>query len=110
MQREQRRRHRSGEQVIPRNLGSNVVVKNTKHDIPSTGTITGKFRGTRRRKPHRLLIGANSGFDEMSKLYSVFLLIASLFAMEGLGMSILVAITEIEELIAPPSNPYGINR
>jgi hypothetical protein len=59
---------------------------------------------------HRLLIGANSGFDEMSKLHSVFLLIASLFAMEGLGMSILVAITEIEELIAPPSNPYGINR
>ena len=56
-------------------------------------------------KPLGLLIGANRGFDEMSKLYSVLLLIASLFAMAGLGMLILVAITEIDQLIAPTNNP-----
>jgi hypothetical protein len=46
----------------------------------------------------------------MSKLYSVLLLTASLFAMVGLGMAILVAITEIDHLIAPTNNPYGMNR
>jgi hypothetical protein len=46
----------------------------------------------------------------MSKLYSVLLLIASLFAMAGLGMAILVAITEIDHLIAPTNNLYGMNR
>jgi len=44
----------------------------------------------------------------MSKLYSALLLIASLFAMMELGMAILVAITEIDHLIAPTNNPYGI--
>jgi hypothetical protein len=57
-----------------------------------------------------LLTGANRGFDEMSKLYSVLLLIASVFAMAGLGMLILIAITEIEQLIAPTNNPYGMSR
>jgi hypothetical protein len=51
-----------------------------------------------------------TGFDAMSKLYSVLLLIASLIAMVGLGMAILVAITEIDHLIAPTNNPYGMNR
>jgi hypothetical protein len=57
-----------------------------------------------------LPIGANRGFDEISKLYSVLLLLASVFAMAGLGMLILVAITEIEQLIAPTNNPYGMSR
>jgi hypothetical protein len=43
----------------------------------------------------------------MSKLYSVLLLIVSQFAMAGLGM---VAVTEIDQLIAPTNNPYGMNR
>jgi len=46
----------------------------------------------------------------MSKLYLVLLLIGSLFAMVGFGMAILVAITEIDHLIAPTNNPYGMNR
>jgi hypothetical protein len=46
----------------------------------------------------------------MSKLYSVLLLIVSQFAMAGLGMAILVAVTEIDQLIAPTNNPYGMNR
>jgi hypothetical protein len=49
-------------------------------------------------------------FDAMSKLYSILLLVASLFAMAGLGMAILVAVTEIHHLIAPTNNPYGMNR
>jgi len=51
-----------------------------------------------------------TGFDAMSKLYLVLLLIGSLIAMVGLGMAILVAITEIDHLIAPTNNPYGMNR
>jgi len=44
----------------------------------------------------------------MSKLYFVLLLIASLVAMAGLGVLILVSITEMEQLIAPTNNPYGM--
>jgi hypothetical protein len=46
----------------------------------------------------------------MSKLYSVLLLLVSQFAMAGLGMAILVAVTKIDQLIAPTNNPYGMNR
>jgi hypothetical protein len=60
--------------------------------------------------PLGLLIDVNRGFGAMSKLYSILLLIASLFAMAGLGMAILVAITEIDHLIAPTNNSYGMNR
>jgi hypothetical protein len=45
----------------------------------------------------------------MSKLYAVFLVIASLFAMAALGMLILVVITEVAHLVAPANNP-GMNR
>jgi hypothetical protein len=46
----------------------------------------------------------------MSKLYSALLLIALLFAMAGLGMAILMAITEVHHLIASTDNPYGMSR
>jgi len=45
----------------------------------------------------------------MSKLYAVFLVIASLFAMAALGMLILVVITEVAHLAAPANSP-GMNR
>jgi hypothetical protein len=56
-------------------------------------------------KPPRPADRREPGFDEMSKLYSVLLLIASLVAMAGLGVLILVSITEVEQLIAPTNNP-----
>ena len=44
----------------------------------------------------------------MSKLYSAFLIIASLFGMAALGTLILVAITHVAHLAAPADQYYGI--
>jgi hypothetical protein len=45
----------------------------------------------------------------MAKLYTSFLLIASLFAMAALGMLILLAITEVSRL-ATQTATQGMNR
>jgi uncharacterized membrane protein YqjE len=45
----------------------------------------------------------------MSKLYTGFLVIASLFAMAALGMLILIAITDFSRLVAPTNSPTGMN-
>jgi hypothetical protein len=46
---------------------------------------------------------------KMSKLYTLFLLMTSLFAMAALGMLILVAITEVSRL-AMQTPIQGMNR
>jgi hypothetical protein len=45
----------------------------------------------------------------MSKLYSAFLVIASLFVMAALGLVILVVMTNIVQLMAPTNSYYGMN-
>jgi len=45
----------------------------------------------------------------MSKLYAIFLVIASLFAMAALGLLILIAITDVYQLAAPTSSQSGMN-
>jgi hypothetical protein len=46
----------------------------------------------------------------MSKLYAIFLVIASLFAMAALGLLILVAITHVAQLAAPTDSTLGMSR
>jgi hypothetical protein len=48
-------------------------------------------------------------FGAMSKLYAAFLVIASQFAMAGLGMVILIVITEVSQLMVPTYSP-GMSR
>jgi hypothetical protein len=46
----------------------------------------------------------------MSKLYAIFLVIASLFAMAALDLLILVAITHVGQLAAPTDSTFGMSR
>jgi hypothetical protein len=46
----------------------------------------------------------------MSKLYSAFLVVASLFTMAALGAVILAAITNITHLAASAGQHYGMTR
>jgi hypothetical protein len=45
----------------------------------------------------------------MSKLYSAFLVIASLLVTAALGLLILVVITDIVQLAIPTNSYYGMN-
>jgi hypothetical protein len=45
----------------------------------------------------------------MSKLYSAFLVIASLLVTAALGLLILVVITDIAQLAIPTNSYYGMN-
>lgn len=45
----------------------------------------------------------------MSKLYSAFLVIASVVAMAAIGLLILVIIADIAQLAASTSKPFGMN-
>jgi hypothetical protein len=49
-------------------------------------------------------------FGAMSKLYAVFLVIVSQFAMAALGMLILVVIADVSRLATTTNSYLGMNR